>query len=364
MIKRSMFRRIRELFDWESYVHEHHQVKTTASSEMRIDCINCIDRKKKLYINPDKGVFYCHKCNFNSKNYDVFDFVSKTEGITRFQAMTKVIREYSETTPDEDELEDQLQGSRSTDRSSAVTPIKTLDRMPEGLYKLEDITPKNAKFWKYLVDRGLTKEEILSVGFNYTPLASLPVYGSNGKYRGDLADRVVVPIYGGNNSLVSWQGRSIRPGERMKYLSAPETEMAKTVWPYVPPHNNKAVLVEGIYDAIAVRRLPKVSAYATFTKKISLEQMLRLKSWGVEEVTVFWDKSDASKDMVRAVAELVLHFKKVYVSWMRGWASCDDAGSMLADPAGAGKIEKALADVVDTSNDLEFVRWQLMADEW
>src|SRR5690606_11365617 len=98
VIKRSMFRRIRELFDWESYVHGHHQVKTTASSEMRIDCINCIDRKKKLYINPDKGVFYCHKCNFNSKNYDVFDFVSKTEGITRFQAMTKVIREYSETT--------------------------------------------------------------------------------------------------------------------------------------------------------------------------------------------------------------------------------------------------------------------------
>lgn len=365
MIRPGLIRRVKQAFDWETYVRDNHQVKSTASSELRIDCLHCIDRKKKLYINPDKGVFFCQKCVFNSKNFDLFDFVAKSEGITRVQAMTKVIREYGQVTPDDDELEERIQEEGISTPVGLISAIKTLDKLPEGLNKLEEITPQNAKYWKYLVDRGLTKAEILAVGFYCTSLSRLPVYDSNGKYRGDLANRIVVPIYGGRNALVSWQGRLVSSGkDPMKYLSAPESEMAKTVWPYIPPHGTHAVLVEGIYDALAVRRVPKTSAYATFTKKISFEQMVRLKTWGVEEVTLFWDKSDASREMIKAVKDLQLNFKKVYVPWLKDWPADKDAGNMLADSDGSDKIMKALSDVVDTSHDLEFAKWQITARGW
>ena len=63
--------------------------------------------------------------------------------------------------------------------------------------------------------------------------------------------------------------------------------------------------------------------------------MLRLKAWGVEEVVVFWDKKDAKNEIIRAIPELQMHFKRVYVSRMRTWPSNKDPGNMLAELQGA-----------------------------
>lgn len=363
MARKGLISRVKREFDWESYVRDNYTVKSTSSAELRIDCIRCTDNKKKLYVNPDKGVFFCQRCNFNSKNFDLFDFVAETEGIPRGKAMARLIREYAQTTPEDEEFEDQIHTAiANPEAAQSLQSIKTLEAMPDGLLKLEGRTEQSERFWQYLCRRGLTEEEILAIRFHYTPAKTLPVYDSKDRYRGDLANRVVVPIYGGSNVLVSWQGRLIIPGD-MKYMSAPESEMAKTVWPYVPPKDKHVVLVEGIYDCLAVRRAG-FSAYASFTKKISLEQILRLRAWGAEEVTLFWDKRDAYREMTRAVKELNMHFKRVHVPRLKDWPSDLDAGNMLADSDGADKLKKALSDIVDTYDDLEFARWQLIAAEW
>lgn len=358
-----LLRRVKREFDWDSYVKEHHTIKYTPSDELRLCCFVCGDDKFKLYVNPVKKTFCCFKCNFSMKNFDVFDFVALSEGITRYQAMERLIREYTRTTPSDEEWEAQIREGNVPDESPyrVLADIRTLPGLPEGLKPLVEKTEENELWWQYLIDRGITPAEIRAMGIHYTPARSLPVLDSNGKRRGDLAKRAVIPIYGGAHELVSWQGRSVDPAcpKADRYLTAPESDLSKTFWPFVKPFDKHAVLVEGVFDCLAVRRVPNVSAYATFSKKVSVDQMLRLRSWGVEEVTLFWDKRDAKPEMVRAIPELHMNFKKVYVCNMTNWPDNLDAGNMLADFQGADKIKETLQDRVDTYDALEFTKWRL-----
>ncbi|NJL54360.1 hypothetical protein HC928_03615 [bacterium] len=353
---------IRKEFDWDAYVGEHHATKKTASAELRICCLRCDDYKFKLYINPDKGVFFCQKCNFNSKNFDVFDFVAETEGISRGQAMLRLMRDFASVTPDDiyDDVESYFNSDTQYSRTEAIKPLVAL---PSDLEPMLKARPDTQKYWDYLQCRGLTEQEILAVKFHCTTKKYSPVVDAKGKYRGNLANRVVVPIYGGSNQLVSWQGRTLDKSDTLKYLSAPDSEMGKTVWPYVPTSSKTAVLCEGIYDTLAVRRAG-FPAYATFTKKISREQILRIKTWGVENVMLFWDKRDAGKEMIAAVSDLHMHFTKVFVPTYKNWPIELDAGNMLADSQGPDKIKGTLGDLVDTYDSLEFAKWQLQAQEW
>lgn len=348
-------------FDWDSYLQEHFTVKYTPSDELRICCFVCGDTKFKLYVNPVKRTFNCFKCSFSMKTHDVFDFVAKHESITRHQAIERLVREYARITPADENWDEVIHAPEVVKEVAALTEIRTLTKMPEGLKVLDGRTETSAEFWDYLTDRGLTADEIRAIGVHYTPEATLPVFDAAGRRRGDLAHRVVLPVYGGDHELVSWQARHIDknyPGND-RYLSAPESDLSKTVWPFVKPLGNHAVIVEGIFDCLAVRRVPGVSAYASFSKKISVSQRLCLKAWGIEEVTLFWDKRDAKPEMLQAIPELHMSFNKVYVCRMTDWPDKVDAGNMLADPHGAVKLSAALKDRVDTYDSLELLKWQL-----
>lgn len=358
---KDLLRKVKREFDWDSYVKEHHTIKYTPSDELRICCPSCHDDKFKLYVNPVKKTFHCFKCSFSMKNFDVFDFVSLSEGISRMQAMERTVREYARTTPSDDEWDQQALVHIVETPHAVNQSIRTLSGLPQGLKPLTERTVTSAKEWDYLTNRGITPDEIRAMRIHYTDEAVLPVYDDNHKRRGDLANRVVIPIYGGAHELVSWQARSVNPDcpKEERYLTAPESDLGKTLWPFVKPHGKHAILVEGIFDCLSVRRIPGVSAYATFTKKISLDQILKLRAWGVDEITLFWDKRDAKPEMIRAIPELHMNFSKVYVSRMTGWPDNLDAGNMLADSRGADKLKEALEDSLDTYDSVEFVKWQL-----
>lgn len=352
-------RNIRLSFDWDSYVRENHTIKPSPGEEIRICCFSCGENKYKLYVNPNKKKFHCFKCDFSSGKYDVFDFVAKTENITRWNAIKRLYREYAPTTPDE--LEEGWENSHEV-AVKTDEPLKVLQGLPDGVHLLEaDITPENAEFWRYVSSRGIYEEEALGMRLHYVPDAHLGIVDSNGKYRGDIGHRLVIPIYGGNHELVSWQARAIEKGydKHDKYLTAPQSELTKTLWPYVKPGSNSVILVEGVLDCLAVRRIDNTACYATFSKKISKEQIKLLKHWGVEEVTVFWDRKDAFKEIKSAVEELKLHFVKVFVLDMKSWPKDKDAGDMLADPEGTDKLKEVLVNRIDTYDPLEMMQWEL-----
>lgn len=350
-------RRVSDAFDWDTYVELNYSCKYTSRGEYRICCPSCGDTKFKCYVNPDKGLFNCFKCRFKTGNKDVFDFVAITEGIPRGKAIMRLLMDYTPTTPDDlrGALEDRLDGPEE----APVAGIRTIHSLPLGVKKLAP--GASQRHWDYLLSRGLTTEEIQDYQTYYVPQKSLEIKGRDGKYRGNIGDRVLWPIYGGAHDLVAWQARTIDPNYRRgdKYIGCPDSDMSKTLWPYVPPYGDTAVLVEGTLDAIAVRRLNKTSSYCLFGKSVSREQMQLLKAWGVKNVILFLDKKDAKREIEKAAEELQMFVNKVFVLPLNDWPKTQDAGDCLrSGEYGTQSIEKALDEKVDVTS-MAYTKWQL-----
>lgn len=357
MATKNIIREIKLSFEWEDYIEEHHEYKTAGNGEYRISCINCDDTKYKLYINPSKGYFNCFKCDFKIGAYDVFDFVSKTEGISRSQAMIQLGRQYAPTTPVDirEVYAQQLQARKEAELASQA--LRYITALPKPCKPL--LAPPTGPGWQYLLDRGFTQQEVTDLSVHYVPEGPYELFDDNGKRRGNLSNRVVFPVYGGDNALVSWQGRVADVSYKLddKYLACPDSDLARTLHPYVPPYEDHVVLVEGILDAVAVRRCGKpISAYATFGKHVSKEQIKLLKLWDVREVTLFFDKSDAKKQMIKDSEALKMHFDKINVLDMTDWPKEIDAGDCLRLEDGTDRIREVLSKKIDVYS-TDYLRW-------
>jgi len=352
------FQQIKQQFDWSDYLTQHHEVRQTGTSEARICCIACDDHEHKLYVNTSSGMFICFKCGFSTKEHDFIDFVAKTEGITRGQAMLVLKRRFIPTVP------------LSIDANSlfhveAVSPhagIQTIGSLPKEAVRLTERNDESADFYDYLIARGLTPNEITITQTHYVPNTVCPLY-KDGKYKGDIGRRVMWPVYGGDGDLISWLARTIDPNYPgpTKYLNCPGSDLAKTFWPYIPPHGKRAILVEGLLDALSVRRMgSSASPYATFGKKIGEDQIRLLQSWGVTEVVLAWDAKDSKPEMLRAVQSLSSRFSHVFVIRYDDWPANTDAGDLLKAHNGVDVLQKALGtDQVLSYTSLDFLKWKM-----
>lgn len=347
---RNIIREIKEQFDWDAYVRTHYKVRTAHGKngvELRIDCPKCGDADSKCYINPDRKAFFCFKCDFNTTNYDLFDFVSVTEDIPKGTALLRLVREFKPVTPDEPPVYEE------NGTEIIVSPIRYITSLPK---EAKPVVVGENPAWFYLKKRGFQESDLVRTKAHYVASSNCPVYDSTGKYKGDIGNRVLFPIYH-ENKLCGWIGRSIKDDGSFKYFNSPETDISKTLWPYVPPFEDHAVIVEGLLDALSVRRVPNVAAYATFGKKISTEQIQILKSWGVKSVTLWFDKKDAVRDMIKNVEVLKLHFQEVYVLDMKDWDPKKDTGYYLSQADGPDIIGNTLKKRINVYDELEYAAW-------
>lgn len=370
-----VLRRIAEDFDWQAYIETHFDYKAGNGKngrEYRVVCPSCQNKKQKCYVNAEKRLFNCYSCQFHTGPNDVYDFVAQTEGLSRGKAILKLLNEYEPTTPDDNIFLETLQHLwvKPQEPELEAPEIRSITGLPPEARKLTPGDPEGALFIRYLVEeRGLTEREVVAMQTHYVPDKSLPVYNetfSPRKFIGDIGQRVLWPIYGGDNDLVSWQAREVPPvflGEPdrkesdQKYYFCPDSDAAKTFWPYVPPHDDHVVLVEGILDCLAVRRLGAPwSAYACFTKHLSEEQIKVLKKWGVKRVTLFWDKRDAKDAMVRAASHLVMRNLEPYVCDLTNWPTEVDPGKCLKLPDGDAMLRETLSKRISVE-DIGYAIW-------
>jgi hypothetical protein len=213
-----ILRKIRKEFDYQTYCEQHYHIKTTArDDELRICCPNCGDTKFKCYVNDEKKKFNCYRCDFNSGNFDVFDLVSITEGISRGKVVLRLANEYAPTTPltieEIIEMAMKAQYEVTEDEPGETSPIKSIDRLPREAFPLTNPTEqRELQFWEYLVDvRGMTIQEVLAAKIHYVSAQKVPIHKVNNlgerKYLGDIGRRIVFPVYGPGGKLVSWLSR-------------------------------------------------------------------------------------------------------------------------------------------------------------
>jgi DNA primase len=344
MLSNSLLGKAKEEFDWDCYVVSNYEIMhTNGSGESRICCPNCGDRKFKCYVNADKGVFNCFKCDFHtSKKYDVVHFIAKTEGISYVAALLKLTSEYAPKAISTEAMEDWVVGLGGEAGSQQPTPTftVTLPAVARALtFSADDVV------WQYAKKRGITETMIRDAGA--LGLYEDPLYGT----------RLLFPIYSGDAKLSSWQARDITGKSKAKYVSAPKSKLAEVVWPNVSTVKT-AVLVEGIIDALSIRRSTAYSSYATFGKHISAKQCVALSLLGAERVILWYDKRDAKADMIKAVRLLKDYVDAVYVVSFDDWPTEVDVGDLLrvSSSLSAGMINKQLSGAIDCSS-LDYQRW-------
>lgn len=357
-LQNNVLRKIRKEFDYESYAYEHYKTKNSNRvDELRACCPSCDETRFRLYINNNKKLFNCYNCGFSNGNADVFDLVALTEGISRAQAMVRLVREYADVTPDD--VEAYLQRREEDELvKEEEPPIRTIESLPKGAFLLEDPTvPSSQPFWNYLFDRGFTQEEILDMRTHYVPRRTQYVYRGDKKV-GNIGRRIMWPVYGGDNELVSWLSRIIEGDSKQKYLNCPGSDLAKTLWPYAPPPANckEAVVVEGIIDCLALRRAG-IIAYATFGKKLSTPQSKLLKDWGITDLVIFYDV-DAKKDIKRLVEDVKMQYKRTFVVDYDD-DLFSDPGDLLVNPEGCAILQSTLFRQRIDVYSLDYEKWAL-----
>ena len=343
-------------------MQEHYNFKPARQdTEMRIHCPydDCDDNGNKMYVNPGKRMYHCFKCKKGSRKDGCppVSFMMLTEDVNYMQAVNQLLAELSETAVEYDDVEEQLE-SWEDEKEGYVArqKIRFIDGLPKEALLLKDFNnPIQKPFFKYLVSRGLTFKEITGMQVHCVPKTEVEVRDADGHYKGDIGKRILWPIYGGSPpGLVSYDARETPMKETglVKYFKCPDGDHAHTVWPYVPPHGDTAVLIEGILDCYAVRRIPKTSAYATFSKVISEQQIELLKRWGIKKIILCWDIGDAMQQMMRAVEDLKLHFQ-VFVADQGPFYGDMDCGDTLKLPEGVSLLRRALEPIDVYSWDYE-----------
>ena len=149
------------------------------------------------------------------------------------------------------------------------------------------------KVRKYLYNRGFTDKDFLKYNIGYC---------TTGEYQG----RIIVPSYDENNQLNFFVARTFEDAYH-KYRN-PEASKDIIGFENLINWNMPIVLVEGVFDAIAVKR----NAVPILGKSISSSLLKKIVSSRVEDIYIALDK-DAFKKALQYTEQFLNMGKRVYL---------------------------------------------------
>jgi DNA primase len=197
------------------------------------------EKTASFSVTPDKGIFYCYGCH---KGGDIFTFVQEIEGLA-FPDALKQLAEKAGVSLDKN---DQQQTGR-------ISLLRSIMHDAAKYYEIGLRTHKPAV--DYLLDRGVTKETMVSFHIGYAPSgwSGLYEYLKKKKYQDQdilatglciesknqsggnrmydrFRERIMFPINDYQGRVIAFTGR-VLPGTQEslrpvgKYINSPETDL-------------------------------------------------------------------------------------------------------------------------------------------
>ena len=175
------------------------------------------------------------------------------------------------------------------------TPTSTVE-LPKEFQSVYEATTTSIianKVRKYLYKRGFTDRDFLKYNIGYC---------TSGQYTG----RIIVPSYGENNQLNFFVARTFEDAYH-KYRN-PECSKDIIGFENLINWSQPIILVEGVFDAIAVKR----NAVPILGKSLSKALIKKIVSSTVEDIYIALDR-DALKKALQYVEQFLNMGKKVYL---------------------------------------------------
>ena len=264
-------------------------------------CPFCNGSQWKVYMNAETGFGNCFsgscEATFNKYSFirQLNNGISNGEVIRHIKAIAR----------------EQGWRQRKTTKYSVENNIDGL-QLPDSIE-----LPFNGKNLKYLTNRGISSEIASYFYLKYSKNGIFRYLDGDQSRSQNYASRIIIPIYDLEGTLVSFQGRDITGQSERKYLFPPGySSTGKYLYNgHNAIHARHVIICEGVFDVMAVKiamdsdmELRDVVPIGSFGKHLSngfgndqMEQLIKLKSKGLKEVTFMWDgELSAIKSAVRS----------------------------------------------------------------
>ena len=290
---------VKERADIVDVVGEHVVLKKKGREFVGI-CPFHDDSKPSMTVSPAKQFYYCFSCGAGGNS---IKFLMEFQRQSFSDVVLDLARRYQlpiETVdgPQQERLRQQLSRRDKLQRALALA---------SGWFRSQLRSPAGQEALKYLTEqRGLSPSVQDSFELGYAPdqwdgllthlqqvegLAPdlleaaglvVPRKGGNGFYD-RFRHRVIVPIHDRQGRVIGFGGRSL-DGSEPKYLNSPETELfekGKHLFGLDKASNairkdDRAVVVEGYFDVIALHAAGITNAVASLGTALSSQQITQL----------------------------------------------------------------------------------------
>ena len=267
----------------KKHIQSNFRIMGTSGSNLIIKCIFCGD-DRHLWIDPDKGVFHCFKCEAKGNNISfLMAHLNKS-----FKEITELINDNK--TLELNDIYEELLGlyeARSNESDRLIDNLSFYEMAIPDSHCVElDVASETCK--KYLISK------------RHHSLAFLKKYGFKFCVQGYYNNRLIIPIETLGHK--SFQAYSIKKSDK-KVLNPKGSK--KSLFLYLYNYFRKediVILTEGIFDALRLVNFG-YNSMAILGKTLSNQQKKLLLKTKIKEV-VFCLDNDAYEDMVRE-AELL-----------------------------------------------------------
>lgn len=296
-----------ETIDMESWLdREGITYKITRGSrgtQLNIkECPCCGGSNWKVYLNAENGLGNCFSGDCETK-FNKWKFIQASLGTG---VSTRDLIEHVKSVAAEQGWHPKVRATASVRHTDELA-------LPESI-----AMPHNGRNLKYLDNRGITGDIAQYFRLSYSGAGFFAYTDDSGKARRQsYAKRIIIPIYGLDGELVSFQGRDITDSADQKYLFPPGFASTGA---YLYNGQNavgaaRIVMGEGAFDVMATKialdgdpALRDVVPVGSFGKHLSegtaesqVGKLIALKERGLREVTFMWDgEKRATQDAVKA----------------------------------------------------------------
>ena len=261
--------------------------KSTARSNVAVNCPFCHHSKPKLEIQihtneKKENPWHCWVCGEKGKT--LISLFKKIKAPShRIQELNALIKPGSKV----------VETNQTISLPKDFIPLYNID----SLDNIAAIEAKHAL--KFLKKRGINENDILKYNIGFCP-------------SGPFDHRIVVPSYDEYGTLNYFSTRTYREDESQKYKNPPAGRNI-IGWEYYINWNTPLILVEGIFDALTIKR----NVIPLFGKDISETLMKKIVGSQVQKIYIALD-NDALKEAIKHCEKLLSYGKEVYLVELGG----------------------------------------------
>jgi DNA primase len=305
-LSRPVLARVRDAADIVTVVSEVLSLKKAGRNHLGL-CPFHGEKTPSFSVSREKGTYYCFGCK---RGGDVIDFVMELERLSFTEAVERLAERFGVELP--------LASPESRRRHDEQSQLGDVVEAAQAFFtkRLGDDRPR-----AFLERRGITMEFAASFGLGFAPgewralydtlhrrfaekllvAAGVAVEGDQGRIWDRFRDRVTIPIRLPRGTLVAFGGRAV--GDDLpKYLNSPETPLfAKSHLLFAEERaqraftfSNRAIVVEGYFDCLALHQAGIEDAVATLGTALS-EHHAKELARKVPRVTVCYDGDAAGR---------------------------------------------------------------------